>query len=104
MHIGDPDQRAGDLDVNLRRMAVARRCAVVGRDANRLHTLEPRSVKQLTLLLSLTNSPKVSYAEIECAGSKPTRHNPNERAKIMGKALEGVRVLDMTHVQSGPTS
>src|SRR6266480_3408104 len=26
-----------------------------------------------------------------------------EREAIMGKALEGVRILDMTHVQSGPT-
>jgi formyl-CoA transferase len=32
-----------------------------------------------------------------------TYFNWNEEEEIMGKALEGVRVLDMTHVQSGPT-
>jgi formyl-CoA transferase len=32
-----------------------------------------------------------------------TDFNWNEEEEIMGKALEGVRVLDMTHVQSGPT-
>jgi formyl-CoA transferase len=31
------------------------------------------------------------------------RLNVGRRRVIMGKALEGIRVLDMTHVQSGPT-
>jgi formyl-CoA transferase len=33
----------------------------------------------------------------------PRALNVGRRRVIMGKALEGIRVLDMTHVQSGPT-
>src|SRR5262245_42595246 len=33
----------------------------------------------------------------------PRALNVGGRRVIMGKALEGIRVLDMTHVQSGPT-
>src|SRR5262250_2878995 len=34
----------------------------------------------------------------------PRALNVGRRRVIMGKALEGIRVLDMTHVQSGPTA
>src|SRR5262245_45760614 len=34
----------------------------------------------------------------------PNRLSRNSRREaVMGKALDGVRILDMTHVQSGPT-
>src|ERR1700726_1370053 len=56
-------------------------------------------------------------AKRECGSAKPSGIKRNQqrsrclttsrlqerRGWIMGKALEGVRVLDMTHVQSGPT-
>src|SRR5262249_36898282 len=31
------------------------------------------------------------------------RNDSNARGNVMGKALDGVRILDFTHVQSGPT-
>jgi formyl-CoA transferase len=40
----------------------------------------------------------------EAAGSRPFHHNDNFREAFMSKALDGVRVLDMTHVQSGPSA
>ncbi|WP_433789044.1 CoA transferase [Actinoplanes sp. CA-252034] len=47
----------------------------------------------------------IRYAIPEAdSGSAPPAAVAHTGGSLMGKALEGVRVLDMTHVQSGPSS